>query len=402
MDSLHPKDPIDYVAVRRYRLARVQDQLRKRDLAAAVLFDPHNLRYATGSRNMAVWTLHNHVRYAFVPAEGLPVLFEFGAGKWPVASQSLENPAEIRPPRSWTHFYSGSEKQAHAAAWAAELADLASASGGGKRRIAFDHLNPIGLRAIEALGFEVADGEALMEHARLIKSAEEIARIRRAVAVAEEGMRRMRETLRPGVTENALWAILNQTNAEMDGEWLETRLLSSGPRTNPWMQEASFRTVEAGDLVAFDTDMIGPNGYCADISRTYFCGPGRPSDEQKRLYAASHAQIEHNLALMNPGRTLREVIENESHFPEAYLPYRYGFAHGVGLKDEFPFLRNAADLDQQNDPEMRLEPGMVFSMESYIGEAGGRDGVKLEEQILITERGPERLSTFPFEPALLA
>jgi Xaa-Pro aminopeptidase len=212
----------------------------------------------------------------------------------------------------------------------------------------------------------------------------------------------MRETLRPGVTENALWAILNQTNAEMDGEWLETRLLSSGPRTNPWMQEASFRTVEAGDLVAFDTDMIGPNGYCADISRTYFCGPGRPSDEQKRLYAASHAQIEHNLALMKPGRTLREVIENEWRFPETYLPYRYGFAHGVGLKDEFPFLRNAADLDQQNDPEMRLEPGMVFSMESYIGEAGGRDGVKLEEQILITERGPERLSTFPFEPALLA
>lgn len=48
----------------------------------------------------------------------------------------------------------------------------------------------------------------------------------------------------------------------------ETRLLTSGPKTKPWLQECGDRVIEAGDLVSFDTDLIGPNGYCADISRS--------------------------------------------------------------------------------------------------------------------------------------
>ena len=153
-------DPIDDAALRRlraYRLDRVRQALESNGLGAVVLFDPCNIRYATGTRNMAVWTLHNHVRCTFVPAQGLPVLFEFGGGRWP-----------------------------------------------------------------------------------------------------------------------------------LEAETIETRLLSSGPRTNPWMQECGHRTIEAGDLVAFDTDMIGPHGYCADISRTYLCGPGAPTAEQRRSGRKTH------------------------------------------------------------------------------------------------------------------
>ena len=67
-------DPLDDARQRRlraYRLDRVRDALEGRGLGAALLFDPCNIRYATGSRNMAVWTLHNHVRCAFVPARAL-------------------------------------------------------------------------------------------------------------------------------------------------------------------------------------------------------------------------------------------------------------------------------------------------------------------------------------------
>ena len=60
----------DMARMRNYRMARVQAELRRRDYAGAVLYDPINIRYATGSRNMAVWTMHNPARYAFVPAEG--------------------------------------------------------------------------------------------------------------------------------------------------------------------------------------------------------------------------------------------------------------------------------------------------------------------------------------------
>ena len=81
-------------------------------------------------------------------------------------------------------------------------------------------------------------------------------------------MAAMRQALRPGISEQALWAELHAGNIARGGEWIETRLLASGPRTNPWFQECSSRVIEAGELVGFDTDLIGPYGYCADISRT--------------------------------------------------------------------------------------------------------------------------------------
>ena len=73
----------------------------------------------------------------------------------------------------------------------------------------------------------------------------------------------MREALRPGITENALWAELHRGNIAGGGEWIECRLLASGPRTNPWFRESSMRVIERGDIVAFDTDLIGPYGYCS-------------------------------------------------------------------------------------------------------------------------------------------
>jgi len=397
-------DTIDDAAhgrMRAYRLDRVRHSLVRQGLGAALLFDPCNIRYATGSRNMAVWTLHNHVRCAFVPAQGLPVLFEFGAGRWPVEAEQLESVGEVRPAGGWTHFYAGSRKAEYAEQWAGEIAALVKSHCGGEGRIAVDHVDPIGAQALNARQLAIVDGEGLLERARLIKCAEELACIRHAIDVAELGMTRMREALHPGLRENELWSILHQTNIAHGGEWIETRLLSSGPRTNPWMQECGHRPIESGELVAFDTDMIGPHGYCADISRTFFCGDGMPTLEQRRLYRHSVEQLEHNRQIFRAGRTLREVVEDEWAIPEEFSPYRYGLAHGVGLKDEYPFLPNREDRGRLSDPDQLIEPGMVFSLESYIGAVGGSEGVKLEDQLVITDDGPELLSRFPFEDALL-
>jgi Xaa-Pro aminopeptidase len=389
-------------ALRRYRLDRVQAELQARDIGGAVLFDPQNIRYATGTRNMAVWTAHNPVRCAFVPAAGLPTLFEFFADRWPTAARAIETVGEVRPAIGWTHLYRGDRKPEAARRWAAEIDGLARAAAPGNRRLAFDRLDPLGAAEIARLGLGIEDGEALLERARLIKSAEEIHCLRHALHVAEAGLARIRAALRPEITEDRLWALLHVANIEMGGEWIETRLLSSGQRTNPWMQECSSKVIRAGELVAIDTDMIGPAGYCADISRTFVCAAVRGSNAQRRLYGAAVAQVEHNVALLRPGASLREVAEREWPIPERYLAYRYGLAHGVGLGDEFPFIYNRADLDEQPNPDQPLQPGMVLSVESYVAEPGGAEGVKLEQQVLVTEAGPEPLSTFPYEDALLA
>ncbi|MEQ9173932.1 MAG: Xaa-Pro peptidase family protein, partial [Alphaproteobacteria bacterium] len=392
---------VDTKALRAYRLGRVQEQLQQRDWAAAILYDPINIRYATGSRNMAVWTLHNHVRYAFVPAQGLPVLFEFGGARRNPPAAKLESVGEVRGPKSWTYFYSGDKKTERAIGWADEVMDLIRQHCGANRRIAFDHLDPIGSNLMQDRGVEIMDGEALMERARLIKGPEEIQCMQIAISVCETGMARMRQALKPGMTENALWSLLHQANIELGGEWIETRLLSSGGRTNPWMQESGERIIRPGDLVAFDTDLIGPFGYCADISRTYFCGPGRPSEAQKALYRASWEQIQHNTAIVRPGMTFRQVTEQEWPIPNQYVANRYGIMHGVGMADEYPFIFNHQDADIIPSPDEVLQPGMTLSVESYIGLENGAEGVKLEDQVLVTETGVETLSSFPFEEELL-
>ncbi len=148
-----------------------------------------------------------------------------------------------------------------------------------------------------------------MERARAIKSLEEIKCLRLAMEVCDTAIDRMRAALEPGITENQLWSVLHETNIAHDGEWIECRLLTSGERTNPWFQESGNRVIQAGDIVAFDTDMVGVNGYLADISRSYVC-PGRaPSDHQRRLHALAQEQVLTNMALLRPGLEFREFVE---------------------------------------------------------------------------------------------
>ena len=384
--------------MRGYRLGRVQRMLRERDLAGVLLYDPINVRYANGSSNMQVRILHNQHRYCWVPSSGKSVLFDYPPAVH--LAEHLETIAEIRPARTWTYFGAGDNYDEKAGLWADELVDVIRETSAGETRVAADHLDPLGTRALEERGFSIHNGQEVMERARSIKSDDEIQAMLISISVCEAGMARMHGELRAGITENQLWSHLHPVNIAMGGEWIETRLLSSGGRTNPWFRECSDRIIRAGELIAFDTDLIGPFGYCSDISRTWFCRPGRPTAEQKRLYAYAHEQVQANIDEMRAGRTLREVAETSWRVPNEFVARRYGStAHGVGLADEWPHLTFSDKADTAM-PGM-LEPGMTLCVESYIGAEDGNEGVKLEEQILVTENGPQRLSTYPYEHDLL-
>jgi Xaa-Pro aminopeptidase len=333
-----------------------------------------------------------------VPAEGKAVIFDFhGCGH---LSDGIETIGEARPARSWFFFPAGNRMAERAELWADEFAALVRERCGANRRIAVDRLDPPGLRALEKRGIEVFDAQEPCELARAIKSPEEIACMVQAITVCEAGIAAMREALKPGITENALWALLHEANIRLDGEWIETRLLSSGPRTNPWFQECGDRVIRAADLVAFDTDLIGPYGYCADISRTFFCGPGKASERQRRHYALAVEQIDHNMALIKPGLGFREMSERAWKIPDAYVANRYSsLVHGVGLCDEWPKVVHREDVARSAYDGV-FQENMTVCVESYIGEHGGPDGVKLEQQVLVTATGCVVLSTFPFDADL--
>ncbi|MBI3707538.1 MAG: aminopeptidase P family protein [Proteobacteria bacterium] len=391
---------VDERAIRAYRLARVREELARRDYAAIVVTDPINIRYATGTRNMQVWTLHNAARYAFVPLEGPVVLFDFGNCEH--LSADIETVDEVRPAVPWYYYDAASDAGAKARKWATQLADLVQLHGSGNRRVAFDLLNPLGAAAIQQHGIEVQEGEEVMQHARLIKSLDEIAAMREAVAACEEGLRRMQAALRPGITENKLWSILHQANIELGGEWLETRLLSSGPRTNPWYQECGERVIEDGDLVSFDTDLIGKHGYSVDMSRSWLTGDRRASDEQRRLYALAHEQIHRNIEVLKPGRTFDEIAQLAWMPPEQFQDQMIGsIAHGVGLCNEYPLIRNRLARSRGAGYPGVVRENMTLCVEAYVGERGGRHGIKLEQQVWVTASGAVPLTTYPFEEALL-
>ena len=250
------------------------------------------------------------------------------------------------------------------------------------------------MTALNNAGVEVVDAKFILEQARVIKSQEEIKCMRSAIDVAEIGVRRMREELKPGMTEDELWSILHKTNIEHGGEWIECRILSSGQRTNPWMQESSNKVIQLGEIVSFDTDMVGPYGYCADISRTFVTG-NKFSDEQKKLYAMAKEQINFNSRLIKPGLSFREFIDKSWPLPEEYYGNRYScMVHGIGLCDEWPQIRYPTDGGQI---EGCFQKNMTITVESYIGKVGGKQGVKLEQQYLVGENGLELMSHHPLE-----
>jgi len=386
---------VDLEALRRYRLERIREQLSRLDCAGIVVFDPINIRYATDVTNMQVWVLHNAARYAFVATSGPVVLFDFHNCEHLAAG--VKQVDEVRRATSWYYFHAGPRLAELAGKWAAEIADLVHAHGGGNRRLAVDHCNPEGAAALARHGLTVHDGQEVMEQARVIKAPVEIEAMRVAIAACETGMRRMQEALQPGISENELWSVLHQTNIALGGEWIETRLLSSGPRTNPWFQECGTRIIQDGDIVSFDTDLIGPFGYCADISRSWRCGDGAPDDRQRRLYALAREQIEFNIELLRPGMRFDEFAARSFRLPANCVANRYSVvAHGVGLCDEYPAVSYMEDTANRGYTGT-IEPGMTLCIESYIGEDGGSEGMKLEEQVLVTEHGVERLSVYPFE-----
>jgi Xaa-Pro dipeptidase len=386
-------DAPNLAAMRKYRLERIRAELKRRDYAGALLYDPINIRYATDSTNMQLWVAHNPTRHCFVATEGPVVLFDYFSCEHLSDHSGVVD--EVRPAVSWMYLYGGELTEARVRRWAAGIADLVRAHGGGNRRIAVDHLNPEGVAELAAMGIAIGNGEAVMENARLIKSPDEILAVRRAIVACEAAMGEMQAALRPGISENELWAELHRGNIARGGEWIETRLLSSGPRTNPWFQECSSRVIEAGDLVAFDTDLIGPYGFCADLSRTWLCGDGEPTNEQSDLFGIATEQVTHNTELLRPGIAFRELVERSAVPPPDCFPTRYGVLyHGVGLADEYPTLPHLSDW-MDDTPDGVLEPGMVLCVESYIGRLGGREGVKIEEQVLITATGREQLSLYP-------
>jgi Xaa-Pro dipeptidase len=203
------------------------------------------------------------------------------------------------------------------------------------------------------------------------------------------------------MSENDIWAVLHAENIQRGGEWIETRLLASGPRTNPWFQECGPRLVQNNEIVSFDTDLIGSYGICVDISRSWWIGDRAPPPDMISAMQHAHEHIHTNMQMLAPGVSMRSLSENGHRLHDRYQVQKYGcMMHGVGLCDEWPLI---AYPDQLVDGafEYELEAGMVLCVEALVSSEGGDFSIKLEDQVLITEDGFENMTTYEFDRVLM-
>lgn len=394
----------DLGAMREFRWRRLTQAITARDYGGILMFDPLNIRYATDTTNMQLWNSHNPFRAVLLCADGHMVIWDYKQAPFLSAFNPLV--AEVRSGASFFYAVSGDRGGDDARAFAGQIDEVMRAHAGTNRRLAVDKIMVAGLRALEAAGFQVMEGEEVTERTRAIKGPDEIAAMRcahHACEAAVAGMEAFARAAVPkgAVSEDDIWAELHRGNIRRGGEWIETRLLASGPRTNPWFQECGPRIVQPGEIVAFDTDLIGAYGICIDISRSWWIGEARPPDAM--ISAMTHAldHIRDHQARLAPGVTIRELSHGGHRLDAQYWRQKYSCKmHGVGLCDEWPFVPYP-DGWVDGAFEAALEPGMVLCTEALVSPEGGSFSIKLEDQVLITEAGCEVLTRYPFDPRLL-
>jgi Xaa-Pro aminopeptidase len=391
----------DLAAMRAFRHARLTAALVERDLGGILMFDPLNIRYATDSTNMQLWNAHNPFRAVLLLADGHMVLWEYKGAAFAFLSDFNPLVAEVRGGASMFYFATGDRGAEVARDFTAQIVALMTVRVPGNLRLAVDKVTLHGYRALEAAGLSVDEGEAVTERTRAIKGPDEIAAMRCAMHACEQSVAAMHRACQPGLSEDDVWAVLHAENIRRGGEWIETRLLASGPRTNPWFQECGPRIIKPNEIVAFDTDLIGCYGMCSDISRTWWVGDADPTPEMRRQYRIAKQHIEANMALLKPGVAFRDLVFGGHALPEEFIPGRYGCKmHGVGLCDEWPLITYPQD-HHDGAFEAVLEPGMTLCVEALVQTQGGSFAIKLEDQVLITQDGCENLTRYPFDAALM-
>lgn len=234
----------------------------------------------------------------------------------------------------------------------------------------------------------IVQADDALAELRMIKDADEIAAIRRAIAISEQALAQTLASVKVGMSEREIAADLESRIQALgvDGLAFKTILHSGGNTALPHMGPLDYR-IQPGDPLLVDFGATY-NGYCADITRTVFFGEPDPAFRQ--FYEVVRAANAAGRAAVRPGETAGSVDRAaQAVLIDAGYEHliRHRTGHGLGLEShEHPYI---VDGNQR-----LLEPGMVVTIEPGIYEME-RIGVRIEDDVLVTDDGAESLTSFP-------
>ena len=165
---------------------RLRLEMERADVAGLLLFDQINTRYATDATNMQVWCSHYETRCVFIALDGPVVLFDYA--NHPHLAEGLPGIDEYRVIPSFYYFSAGYHGEVRAQVFASQIDDLLRQHGGDNRQLAVDRLSFMACDALRQKGLKLVDGEAIAEHSRAVKSAEELTLMRASMAVCEQAL----------------------------------------------------------------------------------------------------------------------------------------------------------------------------------------------------------------------
>ncbi|HJU47548.1 MAG TPA: Xaa-Pro peptidase family protein [Gaiellaceae bacterium] len=388
---------VDFDRLRRERLARTKEHLARSDLGALLCFDMNNTRYITAT-HIGTWAIDKLVRFCLLPQGDEPIMWDFGAA---ARHHELYCPwlGEGRSRAGISTLRGAVEGRAE---------DVAR-----KIRVELEERGlldePLGvdvielpiLKALEAEGIEVVDGQALMQDVRMIKTEDEITLLATACTMVDTAYDQLFRAIRPGIRENDCVALVNRVLYELGSEHVEGVNAISGERCSPHPHVFTDRMLRLGDPAYFDI-LHAYNGYRTCYYRTFAVGSASPS--QVDAYRRCRDILDQAIALIRPGTTTAEVVSvwpaaQEFGFADEEAAFALQYGHGIGLSIwEKPIFSRLVSFDH---PQV-IEEGMVFALETFWPASDGWSAARIEEELVVTADGCEVLTRFPAEQLMVA
>ena len=394
------EERVDYRRLHKYRIGRVRQALENSELGALITFDVNNIRYITSTK-IGEWERDKLSRWALLTRGGEPILWDFGSAAvhHKLFCPWLE-PENMRAGlvglRGTVHPDFGlMERHAN------EIYGLLKEAGVEKMPIGIDIIEPPMMFQLQKVGLKIVDGQQTMLEAREIKNVDEIALLNRAAAMVDGAYDLINEKLRPGVRENDLVAEVNKFLYTHGSDDVEAINAISGERCNPHPHNFTDRMIRPGDQAFFDI-LQSFMGYRTCYYRTF--SVSRATDAQRDAYKKAREWLDNAMARIKPGASTAHICEafpkaGEFGFPDEMSAFGLQFAHGLGLAlHERPIISRVVSLDHPTE----IREGMVFAIETYCPATDGYSAARIEEEVVVTDKGGRVISLFPAEELPIA
>ena len=279
---------------------------------------------------------------------------------------------------------------------AEEIKDLLVQGGVADMPLGVDLIEPGMWLELERVGLKIVDGQQVMLDAREIKNIDEIVLLNQAAAMVDAAYHLIWEELKPGVRENDIVARVNKLLYELGSDDVEAINAISGERCNPHPHNFTDRLLRPGDQAFFDI-LHSFVGYRTCYYRTFNVGRATPA--QHDAYKTCREWLDKAIALIRPGVSTDTVVKvwpkaEEFGFPDEMAAFGLQFGHGIGLAlHERPIISRLVSLESP----MEIKTGMVFALETYCPATDGYSAARIEEEVVVTDKGCRVITLFPAE-----